>query len=209
MSSDDSGVRADPHVAVRPARADDWRAVRDIRLRALKSDPDCFARSHAEESAMDDAFWIGRAAQNAPMQTSACFVAGRIDGSGVPLPPFVALTVSVCDEQHSHLAWLFSMWVEPAHRGRGLARELIDRVCVWAHSKGRTELRLVVDGHNTKARRVYRRTGFREVEPLPGGPTNNPRCDVEMSRDTARAQPPSGPPAQPPAIAPGDPTITT
>ena len=51
--------------------------------------------------------------------------------------------------------------VAPSHRGRGIARALLDEVANWARSEGATRLSLGVHEDNSAAREAYLRMGFR------------------------------------------------
>jgi ribosomal protein S18 acetylase RimI-like enzyme len=71
-------------------------------------------------------------------------------------------------------AHLVSMWVDPAHRRRGVALALIDRAIGWATERHADEVILWVADQNATARRLYEQVGFRptgERQPLPSDPT--------------------------------------
>lgn len=51
------------------------------------------------------------------------------------------------------------MWVAPAARGAGVARQLIDAVVEWAAGQGRSTF-LMVRSDNSRARSAYERAGF-------------------------------------------------
>jgi GNAT superfamily N-acetyltransferase len=68
---------------------------------------------------------------------------------------------------------LISMWVHPAHRGRGVATQLVRAVVEWAASDGAREVALWVADGNRTAEAVYRRAGFVPTgrrQPLPSNP---------------------------------------
>jgi GNAT superfamily N-acetyltransferase len=65
------------------------------------------------------------------------------------------------------------MWVRPAHRGRGLAGQLIDAAREWSVRDGASELMLWVVEGNVAAVRAYAHAGFEETgrrQPLPRRP---------------------------------------
>lgn len=165
--------------AVRTVHADEWRDLKLVRLRALREDAHAFGSTYGQEATRDNAFWIQRAADNAAGINSACFVAGPTGRDG-STDRFVGLAVGFADESIPDLAWLVSMWVAPEARGEGLGLELIDRVCGWAHSIGRTDIRLEVHADNTHARRLYDRAGFRQAEHIAGRPV--PPCEIAMTK---------------------------
>ncbi len=60
--------------------------------------------------------------------------------------------------------WIQSLFVAPAHRGRGLVDRLIGHLADAARTSGALDLRLYARQSNERAQRVYRRCGF---EPAP------------------------------------------
>jgi RimJ/RimL family protein N-acetyltransferase len=62
--------------------------------------------------------------------------------------------------KHASHAYLGFMYVEPAHRGKGVNLLVIDALMTWAHSRNLTELRLDVYTVNQPAIRAYEKAGF-------------------------------------------------
>ena len=62
--------------------------------------------------------------------------------------------------RHATYAYLGFMYVEPAHRGKGINSLIIEELRLWAQSRGITELRLDVYHLNTRAIRAYEKAGF-------------------------------------------------
>ena len=62
--------------------------------------------------------------------------------------------------RHATYAYLGFMYVEPAHRGKGINSLIIEELRLWARSRGITELRLDVYDLNTPAIRAYQKAGF-------------------------------------------------
>lgn len=56
--------------------------------------------------------------------------------------------------------WLQSVFVDAAHRGRGVFAALLEEIGRRAEAEGVVGLRLYVDTANTDARKVYGRLGF-------------------------------------------------
>ena len=56
--------------------------------------------------------------------------------------------------------WIQSLFVAPEHRGRGLARLLLDTTAREARAAGAVDLRLYVHESNRRAIEAYRRCGF-------------------------------------------------
>jgi len=71
------------------------------------------------------------------------------------------------------MAHMVSMWVAPAHRGRGVGKQLVNAILDWARSKHAQTLCLMVTSNNEVALRFYQRLGFvrtGKTEPYPNDP---------------------------------------
>lgn len=74
------------------------------------------------------------------------------------------------DERVSFVA----LWVEPAARGQGVGRRLVQAVLDWAQWRGADRVELWVVNSNDAAQALYRRTGFMPahlVQPVPWAPS--------------------------------------
>lgn len=66
--------------------------------------------------------------------------------------------------EHIEYGWTLGMMVDVAERGRGVGRALLERLFTWAAGRGIPQLSLFVFPHNERALRLYRSTGFTEVQ---------------------------------------------
>jgi GNAT superfamily N-acetyltransferase len=62
--------------------------------------------------------------------------------------------------KHKQHAYLGFMYVDPAHRGKGVNKLVIEALTKWAISQNMTELRLDVYDENSPAIRAYEKVGF-------------------------------------------------
>lgn len=172
------GLRLAPpaDVVVRTiAAADEWQVLRDVRLEALRTDPDAFYATYAAEAAHDEARWRERAARGSmrvavdPGTADVLGCLGTFEEEGAPPGGL----------------HLYGMWVAPRARGRGVARTLVDTVCTQARRDGSERVTLWVVLANTRARAVYAGLGFVEEEPPPGVHDYRPEGEVRMVRHLA------------------------
>ena len=147
---------------VRRVRADEWAALRDLRLRALADAPLAFSTTTDEARQRDDAWWREAARRGAEDEDWATFVATegeRLVGMATGHYP---------TEQHHPiddpaLPSLMQMWVSPDLRRRGLGRRLVDAVGSWAETRGAAVLRLGVTASEKGSVAFYESLGFRDT----------------------------------------------
>ena len=77
--------------------------------------------------------------------------------------------------------FLVGMWVAPALRGTGIARDLVESVLAWANERGAARVCLSVEPGNDRAARLYEKCGFAETAdppPFPYEPNHDNRFYV-------------------------------
>ena len=149
-------MRTEVHI-IQPAQ---WLAYRDIRLAALQEAPDAFGSTYAESILYTDAQWQGRLQDLNPATDLPMTILD--EGS------FVCLGWARIEQPDLLVANLYSMWVAPSHRGRGLGRDLVNAAIDWAKAKGMERLELDVTLGNNAAESLYLSMGFVPVgDPVP------------------------------------------
>lgn len=154
-------------VELRRVRPGDGPALRDVRLRALRTDPDAFAASYDQAVARDDDVWDEIAARAASGSEEVVYVAEAQGG------PFVAMVGAFTRADEPSARNLYGMWVAPEARGSGLGMRLVDVIKEWSRDVGANEVKLWVVETNHPAVRLYERAGFvptGEAQPLPSNP---------------------------------------
>jgi len=152
-------------VGVRRIALADALLLRDVRLRALATDPLALGSTYAVEASRDPSDWEAWAREHALGADKATFFALRDATAEV-----VGLAVGKRSQQ-PHRFGLFSMWVDGTERRRGTGRGLVEAVAAWVVASGGTHLSLWVT--QPGARRSYERCGFVDDghrEPLPHSP---------------------------------------
>jgi GNAT superfamily N-acetyltransferase len=158
-------------VMVREVVAEDWAALRDIRLEALRDAPEAFGSTYEGEAAFAEADWQRRISRGGNFlgylpEASASEPVGLIGGY-VEEPGMVELV---------------SMYVRPRGRGRGVGEALIATVVDWAAARNAASVHLWVTETNKPALLLYERCGFTptgERQPLPSNPA---LAEVALSR---------------------------
>ncbi|MFI8631971.1 GNAT family N-acetyltransferase [Microbacterium sp. NPDC077663] len=162
---------------IRRVRLQEWREVRDLRLRALRDPaaPIAFLSTVDEALSRDDAFWQQRTADAAMGEDAAQFVAvvgERWVGSVSVLLREAGATDTLGRSVDVPQADLVGVFIDGSHRGRGILDALVDAASVWAERAGPSGLTLDVHVENARARAAYARLGFaptgREVETSSG-----------------------------------------
>ena len=149
-------------VDVRRVRADEWRALKDIRLRALADAPLAFSTTLADGQARTDGDWEAAAERGARGNDWVTFVAderGRLVGMASGHFP----TEAHHPIDDPALASLMQMWVDPRSRRAGIGRRLVEEVRSWAAERGSPVLRLGVTATELGAIAFYRSLGFRDT----------------------------------------------
>jgi RimJ/RimL family protein N-acetyltransferase len=140
----------------------DWRTFAFIRLRALtdslgESDP-----QYRKEITFTAAQWRRRLRDHAQF---AALLGDRPVG------------LIGAQQEDSDSVYLYSLWLDPAARGRGLARPLVAAAVDWARDQRVRTVTLRVAADNVAARGVYESLGFTATT----AESPNPRDEVAMT----------------------------
>lgn len=134
---------------VRRLTGDDAIALKALRLKALADVPLAFSESLEDAQALLDHDWQVRIAANS--------IFGLFDGdqllgmAQIERPEDAALR---------HKAWLTSVYLDDALRGRGAGRQLLEHTIKGAKSDGILQLQLGVGEFNSGVKQLYERLGF-------------------------------------------------
>ena len=144
---------------IRSLHAHEWRAYRDLRLRALADSPDAFGSTLEAERQRPDEHWAERLA------TAAEWNAPLVSEEGGAL---VGLVWGVIDPAAPETAHVIQMWTAPETRGLGCGAMLLDAVVRWAREANARRVLLNVTRGDTPASRLYARAGFAPAgDPVP------------------------------------------
>jgi ribosomal protein S18 acetylase RimI-like enzyme len=140
----------------------DWHVFAGVRLRALTDSLGANDPQYQQESTFTAAQWRRRLRDHAQF---AALIGNRPVG------------LIGAQQENAETVYLYSLWLDPAARGHGLARSLVATAVDWARNcRARTvTLRVALD--NAVARGVYESLGFTVGAPE----TASPRGEVAMS----------------------------
>jgi ribosomal protein S18 acetylase RimI-like enzyme len=137
--------------------------LKEIRLRALLTDPDAFGSSYQREATRSDEEWEMRADRAA--EGDAQFLA-LAESNG----ELVGMVGAYQPDDRPSTRELYGMWVAPEFRSTGISSLLVAAMTQWgiqAEAEG-IDLWVVVD--NRRARSLYLTAGFVDTglsKPLP------------------------------------------
>ena len=135
-------------VEIRKLPANRWREYRRLRLEALKQSPLAFGSAFEEEASSGEKTW------KKYMKTVSFAIH---DDEPVGMIVCVASTGS----KFRHISEIYSFYVKPAYRGRGIGKELLDHALAKARRNARTlKVRLYVNSRQRAAIGLYEKAGF-------------------------------------------------
>jgi GNAT superfamily N-acetyltransferase len=140
----------------------DWRVFAAVRLRALTDSLGADDPQFQHESTFTAAQWRRRLREHAQF---AALLGDRPVG------------LIGAQQETAATVYLYSLWLDPAARGHGLARSLVAAAVEWARDRRASVVTLRVAAGNTVARGVYDSLGFAPV----AGSEVDSRGEVTMS----------------------------
>lgn len=123
----------------------DWQAFARVRLQALTDSLGADDPQYRHEASFTAAQWRRRLRDHAQF---AALIGNRPVGLIGAQP------------ENAHTVYLYSLWLDPAARGHGLARPLVAAAVDWARDRRARTVTLRVAAGNTVARGVYESLGF-------------------------------------------------
>src|ERR1700694_2417057 len=138
----------------------DWELFAGVRLRALPASLAPDDPQYRQEAAFTPAQWRRRLRDHAQF---AAVLGNRPVG------------LIGAQQENAETVYLYSLWLDPAARGHGLARPLVAAAVDWARRQRVRTVTLRVASDNAVARGVYESLGFAAAEPA------GPRDELAMS----------------------------
>ncbi len=141
---------------IKPILPEDWRVLKDVRLRALADAPEAFGTTLAQAQAYSNAEWQARArrfSELPPATGCLAFVDGMPCGMASAFP----------SAENTHAAELTAFWAAPEQRGQGVADAMAAFAAAWALAQGFAVLEATVVEDNHRAIVFYKKVGFEET----------------------------------------------
>lgn len=154
-------------VEIRRIRASEGPLLMQVRLLSLLDAPYAFAGTYIDSVQRPSEHWSERAATDSAGGNSAIYLAHAPDG-------VVGMAGAYQPDGEPDTRNIYGVWVEPALRGQGLARRLVDTVLAWSESVGAQQCQLWVAETNEPAVALYNALGFEDTgqrQPFPSNPT--------------------------------------
>ena len=142
---------------IRRLGAEDVETFKSLRLRSMQIDPEAFASDHDDWAAFPESRWL--AFLEEPI--FAAFERQEAIGLIGLVPQHRA--------RQAHWTIIGMFWIDPQHRGGGVAAALIETAIAHARAMGCNQVELSVNADNARAVRFYRRHGFSEFGLRPRG----------------------------------------
>ena len=135
----------------------EWERLRDIRLRALKENPEAFGADFNEVQSRTKDDWLKD-------YNKEDYLVASINGADVGM-----LYIEVLNGDHGATCWIGGCWTDPAYRGKGVMRALFNYIDKHAVAKNWTRQGLGVWTDNYAAIKAYEFLGFTFAgEKMPG-----------------------------------------
>lgn len=127
--------------------------MRDVRLRALRSDPASFGSTYERELAFEPGRWDEWAAEGSEGELYSTLLALAGDEA-------VGIVTGARDDDDPVLFHVYSMWVAPEARRTGLGRRLLAELEAWMRASGGETSQLSVTTEAAAAQRLYESAGY-------------------------------------------------
>ncbi len=145
---------------MRELQSDDWLALRELRLHALRSELGLFYKHPDEEAALPEDHWRALAAGGEGAQVFGLFDGERLVG--------ITRTFTDSDDPTGRTVGFGMSYLSPEYRGRGFASLFYKTRFAWV--RARPHFRRVIIAHrgsNVASRRTIEKFGFRCIERIP------------------------------------------
>lgn len=139
-------------IDIHPLRPQQWQLYKAIRTAALTEAPYAFSTTLSSVQSRTDADWQEITRHFTSEPNSLTYIAYEDQQP-------CGMAACVCQGWQAHM---YAVWVDPAHRRRGVGLALIDFARQWARSQGATTLLVGLFDENLGALALYTAAGFED-----------------------------------------------
>jgi ribosomal protein S18 acetylase RimI-like enzyme len=131
----------------------EWQQYRDLRLRALKEEPQAYASTYRENADKPDSYWTERLDEASSGQTQWLVFAKQGDNLVGMVGAFM--------KDHTDIVDIIAVYVAKEARGKGIAKKLMNAIMVKIkENKQVRKMRVGVNPEQVPALNLYKSLGF-------------------------------------------------
>ncbi len=135
---------------------DEWPLYKQIRLEALKEEPQAFGSRYEDNLLRPNSFWRSRL-EEAQVGEKSWLLFARVDGR-------IAGIIGAYCEEENDVVDIISVYVAKSARGQGVGAALMEAILAEVAKKSLfRKARLMVNADQAAALGMYRRFGFQVV----------------------------------------------
>lgn len=134
----------------------EWRAYKSLRLEALKTDQQAFAKPYDDEAAYPDEKWMERIERTKSGDAWMYFAKDSYTNE------LIGMIGGYRDEENrtKHSAQIWGMYVSPLFRGRGIAKDLVTRLTEELEKNLDITKAILEVNVDQPAKKLYEKLGF-------------------------------------------------
>lgn len=136
-----------------------WEEYKNLRLEALKQEPQAFSSSYEDDVLMSDEQWQSKLANYSDGKTGI-ILAADLNGE------LVGIMNSRIEQSRKmgHVAFIHGVYVKPEFRGKGIGKKLLEEILQWIEGHREiVKINLDVTTEQEAAIALYKSVGFEIV----------------------------------------------
>lgn len=143
-------------VKIKKATNEDFHALKNLMLSALKTDPTAFSVDYYDYAQNPDSWW-----SNYLWGFLNQFSSVMLLGMESEIPAGMVGVIYDNKSRRKHIASIVWFYVKPEYRGKGLGSKLMDQILSEINSKeGIKKITLLMNETQSEALKIYKKLGF-------------------------------------------------
>ena len=140
-------------ITVRPAKAEEWKVWKELRLQSLQDSPESFGEQYADAVKKTDDEWKNKMQEVATLSTTDTLFAIVED-------QVVGMMYVFFRNDQQDTGGIGGLWVTPDNRQKGVGREMIDAALGWMKEKELQQVTFWNNKSNAASTKFYEKLGF-------------------------------------------------